>query len=63
MPALLDMMVIRPVGLGVLAVGTMLMLPVGAFTLCTRPTEIGQPFDALMAKPAEFVFLDPIGSH
>ena len=63
MPVLLDLLVIRPAGLAVLAAGTALMVPVGAFTLVTRPRDIGVPFDTLMRAPAEFVFVDPVGSH
>jgi hypothetical protein len=63
MPTLVDMMLVRPLGLGVLAAGTVLMLPVGAFTLMTRPTNIKDPFDVLVMEPAKFVFVDPVGQH
>lgn len=63
MPVLLDLMVVRPAGLAVLVAGTALMVPVGAFTLMTRPSNIDVPFEALMKSPAEFVFVDPVGSH
>jgi len=63
MPVLLDLLIVRPAGFAVLVAGTALMVPVGAFTLMTRPSEIGVPFDTLMKQPAQFVFTDPVGAH
>ena len=62
-PPLFDMMVMRPLGLGVLAAGTLLMLPVGAIMLMIRPADIKLPYELLMKEPAQFVFVDPMGSH
>jgi hypothetical protein len=62
-PAMFDAAVMRPIGFVMLVAGTALMVPIGAFTLITRPTDIDKPFNALMREPAEFVFVDPVGTH
>jgi hypothetical protein len=62
-PALLDAFVLRPVGLLVTAVGTVLFVPAGALVGITRPTNIGKPFHSLVAVPFRYTFLDPLGEH
>jgi hypothetical protein len=58
-----DLIILRPFGLAMLAGGTVLMAPVGLWTLLVRPTEMDVPFDALMKTPFEYTFVDPLGSH
>ena len=63
-PAAFDVFVMRPFGLLAMLAGTLLFLvPVAPLTLLTRPSEIGKPFEALVARPTRFTMVDPIGSH
>src|SRR5262249_27349454 len=43
-PVLLDAFILRPVGLVLTAVGTVLFVPAAAVVGATRPTDIGKPF-------------------
>jgi hypothetical protein len=62
-PAVFDALVLRPVGLVMTAVGAVVFVPAGAFTALTRPTNIGKPFQKLVAVPFRYTFLDPLGEH
>ena len=63
-PIMLDLVLLRPVGLATMAVSTVLfVVPVLPLTLITRPTEIKKPFEAMVMKPARFVWSDPLGTH
>ena len=63
-PVMLDLLLLRPVGLVSLAVSTVLfVVPVLPLTMITRPTEIGKPFESMVLEPARFVWKDPLGSH
>ena len=58
-----DVLLLRPLGLVALASGVSLFIPAGAITLITRPAEIGEPYEWLVAGPARYVWKDPIGGH
>jgi len=62
-PVLLDAFVLRPVGLALTAVGTVLFVPAAAVVGATRPTDIGKPFQLLIANPFRYTFIDPLGQH
>lgn len=63
-PVMLDLLLLRPVGLVSMAVSTVLfVVPILPLTLLTRPTEIAKPFDAMVLEPARFVWSDPLGTH
>ena len=63
-PIMLDLVLLRPVGLATMAVSTVLFVaPVLPLTLITRPTELKKPFDAMVMEPARFVWADPLGTH
>jgi hypothetical protein len=62
-PAMMDVLVLRPVGLIGLGISSVLWVPAQLMTLAINPTEWKLPIDHLLAKPARFVFVDPIGSH
>ncbi|MBW2427286.1 MAG: hypothetical protein JRG86_23805 [Deltaproteobacteria bacterium] len=62
-PVAVDALVLRPAGLVGLVIGTALFVVATPFVLITRPHEIGKPFDALVVKPAKFLWVDPIGGH
>ncbi len=60
-PIGLDVGVMRPVGMVATLGGMVVMIPVGLFTLATRPSEIGRPFDAIVGGPARFTWARPLG--
>ena len=62
-PAVLDVLILRPLGIGMLAVGTALAVPATVLTAITRPKEIYKPIQTLIVAPARYVWVDPIGKH
>lgn len=60
---MMDVLVLRPVGLIGLAMSATLWVPAQLMTLAVNPTEWRLPVHHLLSKPAKFVFVDPIGSH
>ena len=62
-PVILDAFILRPVGLALTAVGTALFVPAAAVVGATRPTDIGKPFQMLVANPFRYTFMDPLGQH
>ena len=63
-PMIFDVLVMRPIGLAMTAVGTVVYLvPVAPIMLVTRPTDIAKPIGYLIGAPASFTFKDPIGYH
>ncbi len=62
-PVLLDAFVLRPIGLVLTAVGTGLFVPAAAVVGLTRPTDVGRPFQLLVANPFRYTFIDPLGQH
>jgi hypothetical protein len=62
-PPMMDVLVLRPVGLVGLGLCSVLWVPAQLMTLAINPTEWRMPIHHLLAKPARYVFVDPIGSH
>ena len=62
-PALLDALLLRPVGLLLTVGGAVAFVPAGAFVGITRPTNLGKSFHTLVAVPFRYTFLDPLGEH
>ena len=62
-PIVLDALVLRPVGIVVTAIGTVLFVPAAAVVGATRPVDIGKPFQMLVANPFRYTFIDPLGQH
>jgi len=60
---MMDVLVLRPVGLIGLMMSAALWVPAELMTLAVNPTEWHLPVHHLLSKPAKFVFVDPIGSH
>ena len=64
LPPIADLMVLRPVGLVAMAVGTVLfVVPVAPIALITRPDGVPVAFEHLIANPARYVWADPLGTH
>ena len=63
-PVVLDVLLLRPLGLLMTAGGLVLYaFPVLPITAVTRPTQIFKPLGPLVATPAKYTFSDPLGSH
>lgn len=63
-PMVLDVLLLRPLGLLMTAGGIVLYaFPVLPITLVTRPTQFWKPLGPLVATPARYTFSDPLGSH
>ncbi len=62
-PATIDAMILRPLGFVGAVVSAALFVPVAAITLAVQPSDIDKPFQALVVKPFEYVFVDPLGEH
>jgi hypothetical protein len=62
-PPMVDLMLMRPIGLAMVGLGCMLFVPAMALTGTARPTEWRTTYEWLVLKPVRFVFVDPLGSH
>ena len=62
-PVVFDAMIVRPLGIVTFILGTSLFCAALPLVLVTRPTDIDKPFDALVIKPARFVWVDDLGGH
>lgn len=63
-PLLVDVLLLRPTGLALTALGTLFYaFPVAPIMAITRPTDIMEPAGPLIMRPARFTFRDPIGQH
>jgi hypothetical protein len=61
---MVDLLILRPLGLVTMCVSTIFFVfPVIPITLLTRPSEIAKPWDIMVAEPARFVWMHPLGSH
>lgn len=58
-----DVLILRPVAFVTLVGGFAIFIASVPFVAITRPHEIGKPFDALVVKPAKYIWVDPIGTH
>jgi hypothetical protein len=58
-----DVLFLRPLGFGALALGAGLFVLSVPLVLITRPTEIGKPLDTFIMKPARYLWVDPLGTH
>ena len=59
----LDVLLLRPLGIVATALGVGLFavgLPILAIT---RPTDLGPPAEVLIMKPIQYTWIDPIGDH
>ena len=58
-----DVLLLRPIAMVTLIGGTAIFIASVPFIAITRPHEIGKPFDTLVAKPAKYIWMDPLGTH
>ena len=62
-PLMVDLFLMRPLGLAGLVVSGVVWVPVQAFTMAVRWQDRQKPIDYMLKGPAEFVFADPLGEH
>lgn len=62
-PPMMDLLLLRPLGMLALATGAMLWVPAAGITAMTRPQELGVTTEDLVMKPLRFVFMDALGTH
>ena len=62
-PVLLDMFVLRPLGLVLTTMGTAAFVLTSPLVLITRPTDIAKPFKLMVARPFMYTFGDALGEH
>lgn len=62
-PASIDLMVMRPIGLVATAAGAVAFVPAAAATAVFHYQSIPSVFNLLVRGPYAFTFEDPIGSH
>ncbi len=62
-PVFFDMVVLRPLGLALTAMGTVVFFATSPLVLITRPTDIARPFKVLVAGPFRYTFVDALGEH
>lgn len=60
---MVDLLLMRPLGLVGLAVSAAVWVPAELFTLMIRPRDYQKPIDYMLKGPARFVFVDPLGEH
>jgi hypothetical protein len=62
-PVLVDVLILRPLGLMAFATGAAIMAVVAPMVLLVRPQGIHKPYDLLVLQPARYVWVDPLGTH
>jgi hypothetical protein len=60
-PKMFDLMIMRPVGLVGLALGTALFVPYGPLAAVTSPDGFAAPWRTFVAEPFSFTFGRPLG--
>jgi len=62
-PPMVDLFLMRPLGLLMLGASCALFVPAAALTAMVRPADLHVPYEVLVEGPVRFVFVDPLGSH
>jgi hypothetical protein len=62
-PPMVDLLLMRPLGLAMLATSAVLWVPAQTFTMMIRPRDYMKPIDYMLWRPTKFVFVDPLGEH
>jgi hypothetical protein len=61
---MVDLFVLRPLGLVATVLGAGLMAPAAVLmTVTGQPHHMDVPYQWLLASPIQFTFVDPIGTH
>jgi hypothetical protein len=62
-PVVFDAMIMRPLGIAALGVGTGLFCAALPIVAITRPSGIGKVGHILIVRPAKYIWADPLGTH
>jgi hypothetical protein len=62
-PPMVDLFLMRPLGLMMLGASCMVFVPAAALTAMVRPADLHVTYEILVQEPVRFVFVDPLGSH
>jgi hypothetical protein len=62
-PVVWDAIIMRPLGLAALAIGTAFFAVATPIVAITRPGDIGKVGHVLIVRPAKYVWADPLGAH
>lgn len=62
-PVVMDALVLRPLGVGMVLVGGLFFGLASPMVALTRPNEFGKLYDVLLRGPIEYTFVDPLGQH
>ncbi len=60
-PPVLDVMIMRPLGLAATLLGTALFIPISPFAVFSVWDDVDQVADGLILSPASFTFKRPLG--
>ena len=60
---IVDLLLMRPLGLVGLAVSAVVWVPAELATMAIRWPDRHKPVEYMLAGPARFVFVDPLGEH
>jgi hypothetical protein len=60
-PTILDVAVMRPLGLASVLVGFALWVPLGPWTVFTSTNDVGKVTNKLLTEPMRFTFARPVG--
>jgi hypothetical protein len=58
-----DALFLRPMGLIATLTGAVIFIAATPIFVLTRPTQIAEPFRALVLAPARYTWVDPLGDH
>lgn len=58
-----DALFLRPLGFVATIAGTAIFIACLPIFAITRPTQISEPFKALVVAPARYTWVDPLGDH
>jgi hypothetical protein len=60
---MVDLVIMRPLGLAALGISAALWIPAQTLTMIVRPRDYMKPIDYMLKRPGKFVFVDPLGGH
>jgi len=56
-----DLLIMRPISLGTVVIGTVLFIPMAPLAFLTVPDEVDSVYDGLIGAPARFTFNRALG--
>ncbi len=62
-PPMVDLFLMRPLGLAMLGASCAIFVPAAALTAAFRYDDLPTTYEVLVEGPVRFVFIDPLGSH